>query len=84
MIVQLNKIIPSNTIAVPLYSQFSISYRNSVSSPNFLNDWIYDKNYILEILQKSILILGTHINFLILKKNIQDILLLEPILLKQI
>ena len=52
MIVQLNKIIPSNTIAVPLYSQFSISYRNSVSSPNFLNDWIYDKNYILEILQK--------------------------------
>lgn len=52
MIQQLNQIIPSNVIAVPLYSKYSISYRNAVSSPQFLDEWIYDKSYILEILNK--------------------------------
>lgn len=52
MIIKLNQIIPSNVIAIPLYSKLSISYRNSVSTPQFLNEWIYDRKYIIEILNK--------------------------------
>lgn len=50
MIIKLNKIIPTDTIAVPLYSKYSSSYRNSVSSSTFLDTWHYDKSYVLEIL----------------------------------
>lgn len=50
IIYQLNNIIPSNTIAVPLYSKFHISYRNAISSIDFLNQWNYDRKYVIQIL----------------------------------
>ena len=50
MIETLNSITPANTIAFPLYSVLSPSFKISISS-TILEDWLYEKNYVMEILE---------------------------------
>lgn len=51
IVTYLNKYIKENTIAIPLYSILDTSYKIAVSS-TFLEDWIYDRQYILDIIDK--------------------------------
>ena len=51
IITQLNALTPANTIAFPLYSILHPSFKISISS-TILDDWLYDKSYVLELLKK--------------------------------
>lgn len=50
MVETMNSLTSANTIAFPLYSVLPPSFKISISS-TILEDWLYEKNYVMEILE---------------------------------